>query len=95
MSWGFLLLSLEDSFGVSLGWSHPEPRISLELPWNQGPVDGGFQTGGLPDLDLSLLFCPFYCLFVLFGLSRFLRDSPDYFGDFPDWSFSSFSVYVL
>ena len=32
----------------------------------QGPLTGGFQTGGLPDLDLSFLFCPFLSFFVLF-----------------------------
>ena len=50
---------------------------------------GGVQTGGLPDLHSSFLFCAFFCpfasLFVLF--SRFVRDFPD----FPDLSCSSFS----
>ena len=56
---------------------------------SQGPPNGGFQTGGLPDLDLSffVLSCPFL------GLSRFSRIFPIFFGDFPDWSFSSFSTY--
>ena len=50
-----------------------------------------FQTGGFPDLDLSFLFCPFLSFWDFPGdfpdLSRGLS------GDFPDWSFSSFSAY--
>ena len=39
-----------------------------------------FSNGeGFPDLDLSFLCCPFL------GLSRFFRDFPDLFGDFPGW----------
>ena len=41
---------------------------------------GGFQTGGLPDLDLSVFFCPFESFLVL---SRFFRDFPDLLGDGP------------
>ena len=52
---------------------------------------GVFQTGGFPDLDLSFLFCPF---FVVLGLSRgFSRFARGWSGDFPDWSFLSFSAY--
>ena len=36
------------------------------------------QTGGLPDLDLSFLFCPFSSFL---GLSGFFRDFPDLSGD--------------
>ena len=46
----------------------------------QGPLNGGFQTGGFPDLDLSFLLCPFFVLFGTFpicpgtlrGFSRFV-----------------------
>ena len=38
------------------------------------------QTGGLPDLDLSFLFCPFMSFL---GLSRFFWDFPDLLGDGP------------
>ena len=40
---------------------------------DQGPPNGGFQTGGFPDLDLSFLFCLF-CPFW---------DFPDFSGIFP------------
>ena len=40
----------------------------------------GFHTGGLPDLDLSFLFCP---LVSFLGLSRCFRDFPDLLGDGP------------
>ena len=38
---------------------------------------GGFQTGGLPDLDLSFLFCPFL------SFPDFFRDFTDLLGDGP------------
>ena len=52
----------------------------------KGRKTGGFQTGGLLDLDfLSFPFCPFFvlvCPFLSFlGLSRFFRDFPDLPGD--------------
>ena len=37
---------------------------------NQGPLNGGVSNGGLPDLDLSFLSCPFW-------------DFPDFCGIFP------------
>ena len=46
----------------------------------QGPLNGGVQTGGFPDLDLSFLFCPFLSFL---GLSRFFWDFPDLLGDGP------------
>ena len=50
---------------------------------NQGPLNGGFQTGGFPDLDLSFLLCPFedfpnfsgiflICSGMVRGFSRFV-----------------------
>ena len=54
---------------------------------------GGVQTGGFPDLDFFVLFCPFLSFFVLFCpfLSFFVLfcpfpifwDFPDLFGDGP------------
>ena len=41
---------------------------------------GGFQTGGVPDLDLSFLVCPFLSFL---GLPRFFWDFPDLLGDGP------------
>ena len=49
-------------------------------PKIKGRQTGGFQTGGFPDLDLSLLFCPFLSFL---GLSRFFRVFPDLLGDGP------------
>ena len=40
----------------------------------KGRQAGGFQTGEFPDLDVSLLFCPFLSFL---GLSRFFRDFPE------------------
>ena len=39
-----------------------------------------------PDLDMSILFCPFW------DFRGFSRISSDFFRDFPDLSFSSFSA---
>ena len=52
---------------------------------SQGPLDGGFQTGGggVPDLNSCVPICHF-CSFL--GLSRF-------FGDIPDLSFSFVLAY--
>ena len=41
---------------------------------------GGFKRGGLPDLGLSFLFCPFL---NFLGLSRFFRDFSGLSGDRP------------
>ena len=41
---------------------------------------GGFKRGGLPNLDLSFLFCPFLSPL---GLSRFFWDFPELLGDGP------------
>ena len=46
------------------------------LWFSQGPLKGGFQTGGFPDLDLSFLLS-------FLGLSRFFWDFPDLLGDGP------------
>ena len=46
----------------------------------QGPLNGRVSNGGLPDLDLSFLFCPFLSFL---GLSRFFLDFPDLLGDGP------------
>ena len=67
----------------------------------QGPPNGGVSNGGvsrsglvLPFLSFFVLFCPFLSFFVLLGLSRgFSRFVRGLSGDFPDWSFSSFSAY--
>ena len=57
-------------------------------------LQGGFQMGGFPDLDLSFLFCPFLSFL---GLSRFFRDFPDLLRDgpgiFPIRPLFSFSAY--
>ena len=56
-------------------------RNSLKI---QGPLNGGFQTGGFPNLDLSFPFCPFW-------------DFPDFSGIFPICSgmVRGFSRFVL
>ena len=47
---------------------------------SQGPLNGGFQTGGgFPDLDLL-----FYPILSFLGLSRFFWDFPDLLGDGPE-----------
>ena len=48
-------------------------------------LNGGFQTGGVPDLDLSFLFLS------LLGLSRFFWDFPDLLGDGP----GNFPIYLF
>ena len=58
-----------------------------------------FQTGGFPDLDLSVLFCPslsFFCPFFCPFLS-FFRDFRDFSGIFPICSgmVRGFSRFVL
>ena len=53
-------------------------RSALRCLNIQGPLNGGgFQTGGLPDLDSSF---PFLSFFVI---SRFFWDFPDLLGDGP------------
>ena len=48
----------------------PEPHINDQEDV-QGPLNGGVSNGGgVPDLDLSFLFCPFWSF-------------PDFFRDFP------------
>ena len=57
----------------------------------QGPLNGGVSNGGVSRSGLVL---PFLSFFVLLGLSRgFSRFVRGLSGDFPDWSFSSFSAY--
>ena len=57
----------------------------------QGPPNGGVSNGGVSQSGLVL---PFLSFFVLLGLSRgFSRFVRALSGDFPDWSFSSFSAY--
>ena len=52
--------------------------LSTSRPDVQGPLNGGVSNGGgVPDLDLSFLLCPFL------GLSRFFWDFPDLLGDGP------------
>ena len=51
--------------------------IHLRDQTSRAAKQGGFKTGGVPDLDLSLLFLS------LLGLSRFFRDFPDLLGDGP------------
>ena len=54
----------------------------------QGPLNGGVSNGGgVPDLDLSFLFRPFWDFPDLSGIF------PGVSEDFPDLSFSSFSAY--
>ena len=56
----------------------------------QGPLNGGVSDGGASRSGLVL---PFLSFFVLLGLSRgFSRFARGLSGDFPDWSFSSFSA---
>ena len=68
-------------------------RKAFHLKFNQmfpirlsrAAKQGGVQTGGLPDLDLSFLFCPFW-------------DFPDFSGIFPIswgtlWGFSRFVLF--
>ena len=44
-------------------------RRNVELGHsNQGPPNGGVKTGGLPDLDSSFLFCPFWAFPVFSGI---------------------------
>ena len=57
---------------------------------DQGPPNGGVSNGGVSRSGLVL---PFLSFFVLLGLSRgFSRFVRGLSGDFPDWSFSSFSA---
>ena len=53
-----------------------------------GPLNGGFQTGGFPDLGLSFLFCPFWDFPDFSGIFLIC---PGILRDFPDLSASSFS----
>ena len=54
--------------------------VLVSFPNFKGRQTGVFQTGGIPDLDLSFLFCPFLSFL---GLSRFFRAFPDLLGDGP------------
>ena len=55
--------------------SLPQTALSKQYSaYFKGRLTGGFQTGGLPDLDLSFLFCPFFCPFW---------DFPGFSGIFP------------
>ena len=69
----------------------------IKASFCQGPLNGGVSNGGLPDLDLSFLFCPLLSFIVLFGtfpiFLGFSRSARGWSGDFPDLSFSSFSAY--
>ena len=69
-------------------------RRAIEAPKSslyQGPLNGGVSNGGVSRSGLVL---PFLSFFVLLGLSRgFSRFVRGLSGDFPDWSFSSFSAY--
>ena len=59
----------------------------------QGPLNRGGFKRGFPDLDSLFLSVPFFVFcpfFVPFGLSRFFSGTFPIFGDFPDWSVSSF-----
>ena len=57
----------------------------------QGPLNGGVSNGGVSRSGFVL---PFLSFFVLLGLSRgFSRFVRGLSGDFPNWSFSSFSAY--
>ena len=60
-------------------------------PKSRAANRGGFQAGGLPHLDSSVLICSFLSLFVTFPIC--FRDFPPYFWDLPDLLFSSFSAY--
>ena len=91
----------QDTFGHDKG--QKSAVLGRGLHWNlrilsmtrdrnlQGPLNGGVSNGGLPDLDLSFLFCPFL------GLSQFSWDFPDLLWDgpgiFPISPFPSFSAY--
>ena len=47
----------------------------------QEPLNGGFQMGGLPDLDLYFLLM---CLFVLSGTAPIFRSFPNFSRNFPE-----------
>ena len=42
---------------------HSRFPIGIAGLFAQGPLNGGVSNGGFPDLDLSILFCPFFCHF--------------------------------
>ena len=71
-----------------------DTRLKTEIGMNlgnQGPLNGGVSNGGVSRSGLVL---PFLSFFVLLGLSRgFSRFVRGLSGDFPDWSFSSFSAF--
>ena len=76
------LVQVMFSFWTSTPWAN----LCLQAcpPNPQGPLNGGFQTGGFLDLNLSFLFCPFW-------------DFPDFFGIFPicPGTLRGFSRFVL
>ena len=55
-------------------------QVTKDLSLRQGPLNRGFQKGGIPDLGLSFRFCPFLSFF---RLSRIFWDFPDLLGDGP------------
>ena len=68
-------------------------RQKHALSQSTTPFACTLQTGGFPDLDLSLLFCPFvlFGTFPIFpGFSRFARG---WSGNFPDSSLFSSTAY--
>ena len=62
--------------------SHPAICYDRKSAIDQGPLTGGgVQTGGFPDLDFLVHFCPSWDFPDFSGISRFARG---WCGDFPD-----------